>query len=1664
MNNKNSKLNKFTSLFLSLAFVLTSFGALNFSAFEAKADEGEHFLMTYFTGNLQTEQQIRMAVSNDGINFKPLNGGNAILQEKSTDTNNYDGYTYTDGVRDPYIFKGADDYYYCIATDLEATAYGFWGNQSQMVIWRSRDLVNWSDAYYINIAQICNSTRGTSFTNSDFQRTWAPEVYYENGQYMVYFALAGGDYQATRMHYMLTDDLMDWTHYSAPQVLYDPGYDDIDADIIKEGNTYYMFYKDETPGRSTVCLATASEYTGPYTYVGQFETSSNTGAIEGCEVYTVGSNYYLVADRFGAAGNFAIYNMGPSLAAVAAKGSVISVSDGNPISTVEELYGFTNLTPRHGSIVHISSEEYNTLCSTYGGVTDDDIMYNFTTSYDINATGWRYETYNDSSLRDVNVMMKENGSSIKIPHDGGYATLKNTTFFVNDDDVRSMLPDDVYTVSFDYSLESAHSAPIFALGTGSGAPSEYTDYVMIFGNGDIWVRKSGENSDTWVANKALTLGVTYHYDIVSDGTNITFFRDGEQIGKIAATVDFPDSGTRYAAFGFTDGHSSSGYGYGTYSRIRFRDRAVTERELQTEFSEKLIYRRDDGTSTVNDMANVLNVSHSGDHNIVDPIVSHTAASYSLAGWVNPGDAVNANVIMGIGNNKWTPSPAGRYLAVREDGMILFNYCSGSNSGGNWSEHFVDISGAFTLSANTWSYIQINIVPISANQVKLCVWKDGVSTYSNDITLITKIDGNNQTGNDYSYGMLGMLQLPTNYVFLGNMGVPSWWQAENDTSYVKDVRFYAQALDPANLYQEAVDNRDAAVARDYVRSNLENYDVTASENKATRNAYHYTNVAKGGFNNVLACSYNDTVHKGVAAQNNIYYDFYWPNNIVLMYDGVNTPALPVTAVSQVNASRTTRTLQTIFVNQSSNSNFHNAHYWTGYVDNDNTAWPGATKPYNYDDGIINQNGQLANYTYIGYGDGAQYDYTYTFDNRNTPRYFWNKLNYTGSGNTSSFYEHYTSIPYRAWDGSARDITDVNHNIYVVNYKPIYDILKSSNATKVPNHSNYTLKALYNEVKDNEANYTDDSLNQFYLAAYKVLTSNPVEYSESDYQADFANTVEAAASEIKEAKEAFDAINLVERADYSSLDEAFENGESRIEALSSSDTAEYSEASVNALIQALNNAKNNATLSADVRKNVKKSDAQSEINSQTEAINNALGNLTADKAVDTSAFEEIIESITKTDNDIYDFSNAVSPEAMVETLSASVIGADKTYTGADNNTYTVKTVNNETDQATVNSSTSNGLSYLTTHIRRYTITVNDNVKSVAFALNGSDETIDETHYSSTYNNTAVFDSENEDTAWYMEYTSETTSRSKQYQSEGSVYTTKVIGDMKVVAETRSEATPHKISIIRDYQNGKHPTQQINYVADNEAYSLPEAAQILNYNFVGYYINNSKVEDASITVTGDVEITARYEAKSSDNYSVTVKSTNGETLYSSETDVYNTKVTVSDENAYGYVEKIAGTNEYRPFFKGSELTFYVTESTEIKAVATAAEFALTLPSINIRQSNAKVEVVNSKNKVYFNGQLVPDSSEYNTVLEYGFLVGVPSGKTPSESELVLENSGTQSEYRIIRAKSTKLVGANQFSIVINGISGNIRYRGYVTYQVGGQNGKIVTVYTDSKTQTID
>ncbi|MBQ7740686.1 MAG: hypothetical protein IJT65_05590, partial [Eubacterium sp.] len=306
----------------------------------AKSTQGA-YLFTYFTGNSQSEQRIRFAVSQDGYNFTPVNSNNPVI-------------TQTKGTlccRDPYIFKGQDNYYYLIATDMDASGNIWWGNSNTMVIWRSSDLLSWTDETIISMTDITGA--------DDIQRCWAPQVVWDEdeGKYLVYFGLASWSItqNATVMYYCYTDDLLDESHYSYPQLLYKPtdGGAAIDGDIIYDAKTktYYLYYKDET--NATICYVTSKNLTGPYGDASNPTRviNSNVG-LEGCNAHFITGTDTLVmlADAYG--DGYFVMNQSKDFRHFYALDS----SD----------YTINNCSPRHGSVIPISSAQYDTLVNNYG--------------------------------------------------------------------------------------------------------------------------------------------------------------------------------------------------------------------------------------------------------------------------------------------------------------------------------------------------------------------------------------------------------------------------------------------------------------------------------------------------------------------------------------------------------------------------------------------------------------------------------------------------------------------------------------------------------------------------------------------------------------------------------------------------------------------------------------------------------------------------------------------------------------------------------------------------------------------------------------------------------------------------------------------------------------------------------------------------------------------------------------------------------------------------------------------------------------------------------------------------------------------------------------------------------------------------------------------------
>lgn len=366
------------SLFLAVMMVVTAAPFAAFGASNAIGDE-INYLFAYFTGN--DDENVRLAVSEDGYNFEALNGNDAILRnDPSTIYNvneNISGIAPSGHARDPYILPQADgNGYYIIATDLNAIDNGY--RNSKLLVWKIDDL---SEA--ANVQPWAVETAGW-FSNWNYAvenssngfpdfYAWAPEAIWveSRNQYMMYWSAGTANdgssiYNSLRIHYAYTSDFR--TFYNSagqeinaaegvePEVLYNPGYSSIDGDITYYNGTYYLWYKNED--NKTVHYATATNSNGPYIYQGQFSNSDYSTGLEGPFVYQLADGtFVLMMDLYNA-------SVGTFLAFAAS--SPTTEFNNNSIANAVTI---NYLTPRHGNVCQISTDDYDTLVNTFGKVT-----------------------------------------------------------------------------------------------------------------------------------------------------------------------------------------------------------------------------------------------------------------------------------------------------------------------------------------------------------------------------------------------------------------------------------------------------------------------------------------------------------------------------------------------------------------------------------------------------------------------------------------------------------------------------------------------------------------------------------------------------------------------------------------------------------------------------------------------------------------------------------------------------------------------------------------------------------------------------------------------------------------------------------------------------------------------------------------------------------------------------------------------------------------------------------------------------------------------------------------------------------------------------------------------------------------------------------------------
>lgn len=331
---------KIVSLFLAVMMVVTSVPAF---AINASAAENTKYLFAYFTGDTIDGQKIRFATSSDGKNFRTLNNGNYTVTQK----------TGTQCARDPYLFYSEkENCYYLLATDYDYSHNNWGDKQSTMTVWKSNDLITWSNETHIDAKNI----PGVSFENN----LWAPQALWDDAEqkYMVYYST---DVKGSKaVVYSYTSDLFDVTKYSAPQKIGDFAFSNIDADITKVGDEYVLFIKNEDGNSKKIYAAVSST---PNSFSNPVLLNSKNKSFEGPQLYKTSTGYTLAFDEFGNSGNVWLHEFtndqfASFVANVKTNPSSIDISSYHSKTVNQSNDGFA---ARHGSIISITDEQYNAL-------------------------------------------------------------------------------------------------------------------------------------------------------------------------------------------------------------------------------------------------------------------------------------------------------------------------------------------------------------------------------------------------------------------------------------------------------------------------------------------------------------------------------------------------------------------------------------------------------------------------------------------------------------------------------------------------------------------------------------------------------------------------------------------------------------------------------------------------------------------------------------------------------------------------------------------------------------------------------------------------------------------------------------------------------------------------------------------------------------------------------------------------------------------------------------------------------------------------------------------------------------------------------------------------------------------------------------------------------
>lgn len=305
-------------------------------------------------------------------------------------------------MRDPHIVRGPDGLFHMVWTSG-------WGDKG-IGYATSPDLLHWSEQRFLPLMEGIPGTR----------TCWAPEAYH-NGETDQYIVVWSSNVEAPgteppkggfhRAYYATTKDFKSFT---APRMLFDPGFNNIDTTMVRVDGKYRIVFKetDDQPAQvwGRIHGATADHPLGPYTLLPEPIVANER--VEGPALVVTGNRTLLYLDYY------AHHRYG-------VRETVDWKTWGEPTAPTSVVSG-----QRHGSILTITRDQLRVLEPAFDrpppppvlpGVHADPHLAVFGDTFYLYPTtdgseGWRATSFRAWSSRDL-VHWKDEGVILDLPRD-----------------------------------------------------------------------------------------------------------------------------------------------------------------------------------------------------------------------------------------------------------------------------------------------------------------------------------------------------------------------------------------------------------------------------------------------------------------------------------------------------------------------------------------------------------------------------------------------------------------------------------------------------------------------------------------------------------------------------------------------------------------------------------------------------------------------------------------------------------------------------------------------------------------------------------------------------------------------------------------------------------------------------------------------------------------------------------------------------------------------------------------------------------------------------------------------------------------------------------------------------------------------------------------------